>query len=154
MKVFENEDMCVYQNSDSRYRAYLKAEKRVVSYPRILMEQKLGRPLDPNEQVHHLNEDVTDNSDENLSIELLGHHQAMHGEKTKKYHDTYAVCSWCGKVFLWTSGKQKSYFHKRRSSLDIDCALIYGVKVFCSKYCSGSYGRKEQLRRNTMTECE
>ena len=66
MKVFEDENISVYQNKDNRYRAYLKDEKRVISYPRILMERKLGRPLDPNEQVHHINEDVTDNSDENL----------------------------------------------------------------------------------------
>ena len=138
MKVFEDNSICVYQNNDGRYRAYLKDEKRVVSYPRILMEQKLGRPLDPNEQVHHLNEDFTDNSDNNLSIELLGEHQALHGEKNKKYHDSYAICAWCGKIFLWTAKSKKNYFHKNRLDFDSNCPLIYDAHIFCSKHCSGS----------------
>ena len=154
MKVFEDEHISVYQNKDNRYRAYLKDEKRVVSYPRILMEQKLGRPLDPNEQVHHLNEDVTDNSDENLSIALLGEHQSMHSSRNRKYHETYAVCAWCGKIFLWSTKSQKNYFNKHQLELDPNCPILFGIKVFCSKHCSGSYGRQEQLRRNAMTECE
>ena len=155
MKVFEDEHISVYQNKDNRYRAYLKDEKRVISYPRILMERKLGRPLDPNEQVHHVNEDVTDNSDENLSVEMLGRHQAIHGGKNKKYYETIVVCAWCGKAFIWTPKAQGSYYHKHQIVADNgNSPILFGIKTFCSKHCSGLFGRQEQLRRNALTECE
>ena len=46
----------IYYNSDGRVRCYDKETKKVVSYPRILMEEKLGIPLEPYEQVHHIDE--------------------------------------------------------------------------------------------------
>ena len=35
---------------------------------RLVMEEKLGRPLEPNEHVYHVNGDSKDNSVENLVV--------------------------------------------------------------------------------------
>ena len=47
--------MYIYKNKDGRVRAVFKKEDGSVSsksYPRILMEESLGRPLEPYEEVH------------------------------------------------------------------------------------------------------
>lgn len=59
-KYLSNEERRVYVNkcSDGRLRAlivYSDGHKENKSYPRMLMEEKLGRPLTPDEDVHHKN---------------------------------------------------------------------------------------------------
>ena len=133
MKVYEDNEMSVYQNSDNRFRAYIKETKKVISYPRVLMAKKLGRPLEEYEQVHHKDEDVTNNFDDNLSIELLGEHQSFHN---RKYYDKFMICPYCGKEFLWTAKMQRDFSrNSKRSSRT-------GAGPFCSKHCSGSYSAK------------
>lgn len=135
MKVYDDDNIAVYQNKDNRFRAYIKNEKRVVSYPRILMEEKLGRQLKENEQVHHLNEDVTDNSPDNLGIELLGPHQQIHSNR--KYYDTIAICVYCGRPFIWTIEAQRNFNRRKTKMINQNKEQ---VGPFCSKTCSGKYG--------------
>ena len=137
MKIYDDNKIAVYQNKDDRLRAYIKEEKRVVSYPRILMEKMLGRPLKDNEQVHHLNEDVTDNDPDNLSVELLGEHQRMHAEMNSKYHDTIAICAYCRKPFLWTAEAQKNFNGKRTRLIKKNIPIQFGP--FCSRICTGKF---------------
>ena len=54
--------------------------KRVLQHRRV-MEQHLGRPLDKDERIHHINGDKTDNRIENLEL------QPNNGEHMKKYHN-------------------------------------------------------------------
>ena len=131
----------VYTNADNRQRAYCIEDDgttKVISYPRILMEQKLGRPLEPYEDVHHIDGNKLNNSLSNLEVILHGDHQRLHSQK---YFDKLAVCDVCGKEFLWT-GKRQGTYHRdiRRGRKRI---------ISCSKKCSGTYGRREQLRRNS-----
>lgn len=108
------------------------------------MEQKLGYPLDPNDDVHHKDGNPLNNDIDNL--ELINHsvHDSMH---SIKYKDKIAVCCFCKKEFLWTA-KQQSQFAANRKRNN----RLYGP--FCSKSCAGSFGKQEQIRRNANAECE
>lgn len=134
------EDYKVYVGKDGRTRVYLKDSKRVISYPRFLMEQKLGRVLRSNEQVHHIDGDPLNNDLDNLEVKLLGAHQREHNPS--KYEDRVIVCAYCGKSFTWTAKQQRTHnanvHRKDRPRSD---------KVFCSKHCSGAYGKSMQITK-------
>jgi hypothetical protein len=48
------------------------------------MAAKLGRPLRPDEDVDHLNEDKTDNSPSNLHVKTHGEHSKVTQSKGRK----------------------------------------------------------------------
>lgn len=50
--------------------------KRILEH-RLVAEQVIGRPLALDEQVHHLNGDKTDNSEDNLFVLNATAHQAI-----------------------------------------------------------------------------
>lgn len=137
----------VYKSKDGRSRAYVRKDdgtKTTVSYPRILMEEKLGRPLEPYEDVHHIDGDCENNDPDNLKIELHGEHQRLHN--SNKYEDKIAICQVCGKEFIWTAIRQRTYY--------IDLRRGRKRIISCSASCSSFYGRQEQLGRNVQAECE
>ena len=117
----DNRTRCVIVDDNGKHTS--------VSYPRILMEEKLGRPLKPNEDVHHIDEDVTNNDISNLEIRIHGEHQREHASK---YIDTVESCIICGGTFAMSQNKW-ARFHadlnrgKQRS-------------LTCSKCCAGKAG--------------
>ena len=136
----------LYENpKDHRFRmVYMddNGHHTSVSYPRILMEEKLGRPLEPNEDVHHIDGDVTNNQLDNLEVVLHGIHQKQH---STKYFDKIFNCDVCGKPFICTGKKQQMYYTdicrgKRRA-------------FTCSKHCSYLFGVQEQIRGDSNAEC-
>lgn len=130
----------VYKCKDDRLRVYNKETKKVTSYPRMLMEEYIGRSLDRDEQIHHIDGDVTNNDISNLQILKLGEHQKLH---SRKYFDKEMICPWCGKAFIWTA-KQQSYFYGNLNYRNNKS--VHTGKPFCSKHCSGCYTRNEQLK--------
>ena len=135
----------VYTNKDGRKRVYYvddDGNKHVVSYPRILMMQKLGRSLEPYEDVHHIDGDPLNNDLDNLEIISHGEHQRMH---STIYQDKEMICDVCGKKFIWTPIRQRRYY--------TDLKRNKNRIITCSKNCSSLYGRREQLRRNSKAEC-
>lgn len=135
-----SEKTYVYINSnDKRTRLVIKnADGKITSksYPRVIMERYLGRQLLPDEDVHHIDGDVTNNSIENLQIIKHGEHQKQH---SKKYFDKKAICQVCGREFIWDSKRQRRYYAdlKRNKSRIISCSI----------QCSSYYGRMKQLNR-------
>lgn len=135
-----------YKGKDGRIRAYCKDENnkpKIVSYPRILMEESLGRPLEPYEDVHHIDEDRSNNDLSNLEVINHGLHQKLHAEQ--KYYDKIVTCEVCGKQFVWTASRQSLYYR--------DLNRCKNRIISCSRKCSSYYGRQEQLGRNTLAEC-
>lgn len=49
----------------------------------VILEQKLGRPLEPDEIAHHINENKMDDAPQNLEPMTRGAHQRMHTTKRK-----------------------------------------------------------------------
>lgn len=131
-------DITVYTCKDGRTRAYIKETKKVVSYPRLVLEEKLGRELSANEQVHHIDNNPLNNDPDNLTVLCLGEHQREHNPV--KYFDKEVECYWCGKTFLWTALQQRN--HKGNGS----------DKIFCSKHCIGTYGQQIQSKRAGVSE--
>lgn len=125
----------IYQDkNDHRFR-YIKIDdngNRINgSYPRLLMEEKLGRPLELNEDVHHINGDVTDNRLSNLEIVLHGEHQKHH---STKYIDTIEKCQICGKRFTMRANKWTRFFS------DLSRTTRTNRYITCSKSCAAKLG--------------
>lgn len=109
------------------------------------MEESLGRPLEPYEDVHHIDGDTLNNSLDNLEIKIHGEHQREHSQK---YFDKIVNCPICGQEFLWSALSQRRFYSNlSRKTPKNKC--MPSQNPFCSKRCCGIYGKQEQLRRNS-----
>jgi hypothetical protein len=105
---------------------------------RIVMENYLGRILDDDEVVHHLNGNKKENEIENLELALkrehIKHHALKQGQKM-----VILKCPECNKIFerrLGLTFLQKGGRHKY---------------TCCSRSCSGKFSRYIQLHGKTAT---
>ena len=107
----------VYVSKDGRTRAYNKETHAVVSYPKLLMENILGRPLAPDEHVHHKDGNPLNNNPWNLVVMNISEHEKLHIQQAKltekqekyfkrKYEDKEMICPICGQTFIWTAKSQ------------------------------------------------
>ena len=80
------------------------SRQRQTLYSRWLMEQKLGRRLLRTEEVHHQNEDFTDDSLSNLEILPSGEHQRLHSTGRPSPNK--------GKEVGWRHGTQYGWMKK------------------------------------------
>ena len=143
-KVDLENDVTVYEpnKGDGRIRAYIKSMKCVVSYPKLLMAVHLGRDLDDDEEVHHIDENPLNNDLSNLVVMPKSEHVKLHGEEKRIiFEDKIMICPMCGKEFIWTAHQQQnSYRNSLRASRKINPAM----GPFCSAHCCGYYSRLVQ----------
>lgn len=136
----------IYENKDGRTRVYDKETKKVTSYPRLLMANELGRPLEADEDVHHIDRNPLNNDINNLEVIKHAEHERLHALKYT-YENKEMVCPICGNDFLWTIKSQRN---KHRES------TRKGRKnagPFCSNHCRGIANQQEQMRRKAQAEC-
>jgi hypothetical protein len=105
--------------------------RRTVSYPKYLMEQHLGRKLDPDQcTIDHWDSNVLNNDLSNLRIVPRDQHSA---NDTRRVRLLDLECANCGEGF------------QRSPRLVRDKSKKGKVSAFCSKSCAGKYSRDVQL---------
>lgn len=80
---------------------------------RWIMEQHLGRKLQPGEQVHHINKNPLDNRVENLTVLPTKVHMQLH----KQIYPDAKECANCGQTFTANPRKRK-----RQKCCCVECA--------------------------------
>ena len=96
---------------------------------RVVVENSIGRLLNENEVVHHINHDKYDCRLENLKLMTKQEHTKLHQKECEGFY-VLAICPECKKLFL-------RRFHPRFKNHE------NGLKIFCSRSCNGKYYRKE-----------
>jgi|SRR6185436_6817105 len=106
--------------------------RRTVSYPKFLVEEHLGRILDPDlETIDHIDSNFDNNNLDNLRIVERSQHS---GDDTRRVKLVKFDCAWCGKEF------------ERSPRLVRDKAKKNKAGPFCSRGCAGKYSRMLQLK--------
>lgn len=102
---------------------------------RIIMENHLGRILNCNEIVHHVNHDKKDNRIENLEVMTDKEHATLHStEQSRRMAEL--KCPWCSSKFIRAYNQT---FKQKRS--EYTC---------CSRSCRGQFSRFIQLNGRTV----
>jgi hypothetical protein len=113
---------------------YPDGKKQTISYPKYLVEMYLGRYLGDKETVDHIDGDFTNNDISNLRVIERGLHCSQDAFRNKSEIHT---CVWCKKEFE-VSGKSLHLRNRKQAS------------GFCSKSCSGKYGKSVQNGSNRI----
>lgn len=125
-----------YYNGDGRGRVVLYKDKkrRTMSYPKFLWWKEKGELIDDNQEIHHRNEDFTDNRLDNFVVMTRKEHRRRHMLPAE-----LLKCAWCSADMLMYGIKLS-----RRKT---ECARGK-AGPFCSRKCSGEYGaaRQQQLK--------
>ena len=103
---------------------------------RLVYEAYYGE-IEGGYDIHHFDEDKTNNNINNLQKIKHEEHCREHGTK---YSDIITTCPQCGKEFLWTAKKQQSFY----SNLNRKRHKNASTQPFCSKSCAGKYGKQFQ----------
>jgi len=120
---------------DNRLRSVLVSpdnKRLTISYPKYLMEVYLDRYLEDDETVHHIDGNPLNNDIKNLQIIKRSEHVS---NDVMRNSDITVKCKYCGKEFTI---KGSTINNRNRSDRE-----FHGY--FCSKECSGKYGRSIQL---------
>ncbi len=125
-------------SKDGRQRiqiTYPDGRRSVMSYPKYLMECYLGRRLDPNETVDHIDYNPLNNEISNLQVLTRAEHTKLDNRRLKSQH---FVCPICGKKFTLTGQKLHNAITNRKQGK---------TGPFCTRSCAGKYGANIQNGR-------
>ena len=132
-----------YKRKDGRQHVILKKDKiRItISYPKYLMECHIGRKLLENETIDHIDRNVNNNNFNNLRIIDKVKHEREDAIRNK---DIKVKCGWCEKTFIIKGSNisQRNRYDGKRT----------GSGYFCSRICSGKYGKYVQETNNRKSK--
>jgi len=121
-----------YKRKDGRMVVIVaKNDKRhTISYPKYLMEKHLGKKIKPNETIHHIDGDFTNNSIGNLQVLDRSEHIKLERPiQTRNY--TCPICNTkftlCGRKLSRRLSNEKRQPNKKLAG------------PFCSKQCAGRH---------------
>jgi len=117
-----------------------RTKNNYVLLHRVLMENHLGRLLDSDEIVHHIDENKKNNEISNLQVMKALEH-VLHHVKQKGETLLEMKCPCCKTVF--SKPKNKTHVGKKE-----------GKTTFCSASCRGKFWRDVQLNRITTDQVE
>lgn len=124
-----------YKNKEGREFVIIiddSGNRKTKSYPKYLVEQRLGRELDPIlETIDHIDGDFLNNDPSNLRILPLKEHVI---QDVKRRKSAEATCIWCGKRFTITSSSIRKRYKQKAGP-------------FCGRKCVGEYGAEKQNGR-------
>ena len=124
-----------YLGKDGRYRIILKFNdetKKGMSYPKYLMEMHLERYLEEDETVDHIDGNPLNNELSNLRV--LNRQEHCSNDCIRN-NSIIVTCTYCGKTFEIEGSKINSRNRRDR----------HQSGYFCSRRCSGKYGKEIQL---------
>lgn len=110
-----------------------KNKTKTISYPKALVEVREGRKLVDNETADHRDRDFTNDDLNNLDILDRKKHASLDSLRVKVEK---VNCVGCGKEIALTKNQ-----HNTRST--------FKAGPFCSKSCSGKYGKSVQMTGET-----
>lgn len=109
-------------------------KRKTVSYPKFLIEKRLGRKLKDNETVDHIDGDFTNDDISNLQVLDRSIHAKLDAKRTR----ASVKCTWCDVEFELSSDQRRPSSKK--------------AGPFCSRVCSGKYGASVQNGRSERLE--
>lgn len=109
----------------------ISKSRKTISYPKYIMEIHLGRYLNEDETVDHIDRNYSNNELTNLRVIARTQHSS---EDSIRNENVTVHCAFCGKEFEIIGSKIS-----QRNRLDKG-----NTGYFCSKRCSGLYGKQVQ----------
>ena len=136
MKVYENCRLYGPYKSkkDNRLRIqviFSDGRRTYMSYPKYLMEVHLGRYLEKDETVHHIDGNPLNNDISNLTVIDRAEHANNDAIRNK---NITVICQYCGKEFTIPGSKVRGRNRADR----------HQSGYFCSRECTGKYGNAVQ----------
>jgi len=115
------------ETSNGYVKLYIRG-RGVLEEHRYVMEQQLGRRLDPHEVVHHIDGDKQNNAVQNLRLCGRPDHASMHAQRETPM--VTLVCAQCGDEF----DREASRVRAKRAVGQTD--------FYCGRSCMGAaFGR-------------
>ena len=120
-----------YKRKDGRQHVieYDGVQRKTISYPKHLMENHLGKKLEPNETVDHIDKDFSNDSLGNLQVLDRQEHTVLDAKRAKKVEIT---CVLCGNKALKSGNDLRGNSKQEKAG------------PFCSRKCAGLYGANVQ----------
>lgn len=130
-----------YTRKDGRQHIifYKEGKRKTMSYPKYLLEQKLGRVLLPNETCDHVDENFTNNNLDNLQVLSRSDNIRKHAALKPMQLGTF-ICPVCNR--LATKPLHQIKHNKKQGKSG----------PYCGRICSGKASRKKQLDSKNLPE--